>query len=134
MRQRLRQREKQAPSRKPHVGLNPRTPGSHPGPKADTQPLSHPGAPSLSTLEVKSQPASPVRPLPAGPQLLSTNVNTLRVQTSAFGVSLTAVPQAPLERLGVLTCWRIRGRDRWLSGGTRLMLIQQLSNQRLCQH
>ncbi|CAD7685649.1 unnamed protein product [Nyctereutes procyonoides] len=30
---------------KPNVGLNPRTPGSPPEPKADTQPLSHPGIP-----------------------------------------------------------------------------------------
>ena len=29
------------------VGLNPRTPGSQPEPKADTQPLSHPGARSF---------------------------------------------------------------------------------------
>ena len=35
-RQRHRQREKQAPSRKPNVGLDPQTPGSRPGPKADT--------------------------------------------------------------------------------------------------
>ena len=42
-RQRHRQREKQAPFRKPNVGLNPGTPGSHPEPKADAQPLSHPG-------------------------------------------------------------------------------------------
>ena len=27
------------------MGLDPRTPGSHPGPKADTQLLSHPGVP-----------------------------------------------------------------------------------------
>ena len=27
----------------PDVGLDPRTPGSRPGPKADTQLLSHPG-------------------------------------------------------------------------------------------
>ena len=33
-RQRERQREKQAPCRDPDVGLNPGTPGSHPGPKA----------------------------------------------------------------------------------------------------
>ena len=33
-RQRHRQREKQAPCREPHVGLNPRSPGSRPGPKA----------------------------------------------------------------------------------------------------
>ena len=32
-RQRHRQREKQAPSREPDVGLDPRTPGSHLGPK-----------------------------------------------------------------------------------------------------
>ena len=29
----------------PDAGLNPRTPGSQPELKADTQPLSHPGAP-----------------------------------------------------------------------------------------
>ena len=44
-RQRHRQREKQAPCRKPDVALDPGSPGSHPGPKADTQPLSHPGIP-----------------------------------------------------------------------------------------
>ena len=35
--------EKQAPCREPDAGLDPRTPGSHPEPKADVQPLSHPG-------------------------------------------------------------------------------------------
>ena len=30
-----------------HVGLHPRTPGSRPEPKADAQPLSHPGAPNI---------------------------------------------------------------------------------------
>ena len=30
-----RQREKQAPCREPNVGLDPRTPGSRPGPKAE---------------------------------------------------------------------------------------------------
>ena len=50
-RQRHRQREKQAPCREPDVGLNPRTPGSQPEPKADAQPLSHPGAPLQSFLE-----------------------------------------------------------------------------------
>ena len=44
-RQRHRQREKQAPHREPNAGLYPRTPGSPPEPKADTQPLSHPGVP-----------------------------------------------------------------------------------------
>ena len=39
-RQRHRQREKQAPCREPEVGLDPRTPGSLPGPKADTKSLS----------------------------------------------------------------------------------------------
>ena len=42
-RQRHRQREKQAPCREPDVGLDPRTPGSRPGPKAGVQLLSHPG-------------------------------------------------------------------------------------------
>ena len=44
-RQRHRQREKQAPCREPDMGLDPRTPGSHPGPKAGSKPLSHPGIP-----------------------------------------------------------------------------------------
>ena len=44
--QRHRQREKQAPCRESDVGLDPRIPGSHHRePKADTQPLSHPGVP-----------------------------------------------------------------------------------------
>ena len=38
-------REKQAPCREPDVGLDPRTPGSCPGPKAGAKPLSHPGIP-----------------------------------------------------------------------------------------
>ena len=46
-RQRYRQREKQAPWRKPDVGLDPKTPGSHPEPGADAQPLSHPGIPQV---------------------------------------------------------------------------------------
>ena len=44
-RQRHRQREKQAPCGELDAGLDPRTPGSRPEPKADAQPLSHPGAP-----------------------------------------------------------------------------------------
>ena len=36
------QREKQAPCRKPDVGLDPGTPG----PKAGAKPLSHPGIPN----------------------------------------------------------------------------------------
>ena len=43
--ERQRQREKQAPRREPDVGLDPGTPGSRPEPKADAQPLSHPGVP-----------------------------------------------------------------------------------------
>ena len=39
------ERDKQAPCREPDVGLDPRTPGSCPGPKADAQLLSHPGVP-----------------------------------------------------------------------------------------
>ena len=46
-RQSHRQREKQAPCGGPDVGLDPRTMGSKPEPKADTQALSHPGTPFL---------------------------------------------------------------------------------------
>ena len=51
--QRHRQREKQASCREPDAGLDPRTPGSRSEPKADAQPLSHPGVPlwfSISTV------------------------------------------------------------------------------------
>ena len=40
------QREKQTPCREPDAGLDPETLGSHPGPKAGSQLLSHPGIPS----------------------------------------------------------------------------------------
>ena len=46
-RQRHRQREKQAPCKELDVGLDPGTPGSRPGPKADAQPLSHLGIPFI---------------------------------------------------------------------------------------
>ena len=46
-RQRHRQKEKQATCGEPDAGLDPKTPGSHPEPKADAQPLSHPGIPVL---------------------------------------------------------------------------------------
>ena len=49
-RQRYRQKEKQAPSREPDVGCDPRTPGSQPELKADAQPLSNPGVSRCSTL------------------------------------------------------------------------------------
>ena len=45
-RQRCRQREKQTSCKEPDVGLDPGTPGSRPEPKADAQPLSHPGVPA----------------------------------------------------------------------------------------
>ena len=49
-RQRHRQREKQAPCGEPDVGLNPRTPGSRPEPRANAQPLSHLGTPRYPSL------------------------------------------------------------------------------------
>ena len=51
--QRHRQREKQAPCREPDMGLDPRTPGSCPGPKAGAKPLSHPGIPEDGILKQK---------------------------------------------------------------------------------
>ena len=44
-RQRHRQRDKQDPCREPDTGLDPRTPGSRPEPKAGAKLLSHPGIP-----------------------------------------------------------------------------------------
>ena len=51
-RQRNRQREKQALCREPNAGLNLRTPGPRPGPKAGTKPLSHPGIPQGPAFEL----------------------------------------------------------------------------------
>ena len=53
--QRHRQREKQAPCKKPDMGLDPGTPGSHPGLKAGTQLLSHPGIPCRAILALPLQ-------------------------------------------------------------------------------
>ena len=49
-RQRQRQREKQAPRREPEVGLDPGSPGSHPGLKAT---LNHPGCSVMFLLLLK---------------------------------------------------------------------------------
>ena len=57
MRQRHRQREKQAPCGEPDVGLDPRTPGSQPELKADAQPLSHPDAPVPVFLKAQKKQA-----------------------------------------------------------------------------
>ena len=48
-RQRDRQREKQAPCREPDAGFDPRTPGITPKPKADAQPLSQLGVPTVNS-------------------------------------------------------------------------------------
>ena len=58
--QRQRQREKQAPCREPNAGLDPRSPGSHPGPKAGAKPLSHPGIPRGALLiSLENPPFAP---------------------------------------------------------------------------
>ena len=64
--QRLRQREQQAPCREPDAGLNPRTPGSRPEPKADAQPLSHPDVPSSAVLKDKCEESVDEEPRAAG--------------------------------------------------------------------
>ena len=55
-RQRHRQREKQAPCREPDAEFNPKTPGSRPEPKADSELLSHPGILIWSFLMIKLIP------------------------------------------------------------------------------
>ena len=56
-RQRHRQREKQAPFREPDAELDPGTPGSRPGLKADAQPLRHPDVPESEALGAAGGPA-----------------------------------------------------------------------------
>ena len=53
MRERERQRQKQAPCREPNIGLNPGTLGSGPEPKTDAQLLSEPGTPRFFILIFK---------------------------------------------------------------------------------
>ena len=53
-RQRHRQRERHAPCGEPDVGLDPRTSGSCPEPKAEAQPLNHPGAPVPPASELQA--------------------------------------------------------------------------------
>ena len=55
-RQRHRQREKQVPRKEPEVGLDPRTPGPRLEPKADAQPLSHPGVPIIRLQGMRYNP------------------------------------------------------------------------------
>ena len=43
--QRKREAEAGSMHREPDVGFDPRSPGSHPGPKAGAKPLRHPGIP-----------------------------------------------------------------------------------------
>ena len=57
---RHRQREKQAPSREPDVGLHPGTLGSHPSPKAGAQLLSHPDVPSVFLKKYEEEKFLPV--------------------------------------------------------------------------
>ena len=76
-RQTHRQREKQAPWREPDAGLNPGTPGSRPEPKADTQPLGHPGVPmrgSCSRRDLLSLPS--FQPCPPSCRLLGRGPGT----------------------------------------------------------
>ena len=47
--------EKQAPCRESNVGLDPGTPGSHPGPKSGTKPLRHPGVPATINIKIISK-------------------------------------------------------------------------------
>ena len=60
------QREKQDPFREPNAGLDPRTPGSQPEPKIDTQPLSHPGAPRRILVKRNSVYVTPHSKSPNG--------------------------------------------------------------------
>ena len=56
MRQRPRQREKQAPCGEASVGFDPRTPGSRPELKADdAQPLSPPGVPNTYAFDQSTE-------------------------------------------------------------------------------
>ena len=77
-RQRHRQREKQAPCAEPDVGLDPRIPESYPEPKADAQPLSHPGV--------------------LDPWILNSHPGHIEIRESFSGHMATQPPQASVCR------------------------------------
>ena len=56
MRDRERDRDTGRGRSRLHVGLDPGSPGSYPGPKADAKPLSHPGIPRSPRSYHHSQP------------------------------------------------------------------------------
>ena len=77
------------PHGKPDARLDPRTPGSHPEPKADAQVLSHRGLPSLVLAKNPAKPVSQEPPTfhgQSGPFLL------LMLPSSAVRCPLATVP------------------------------------------
>ena len=68
-------RRKQAPCRKPDVGLDPRTAGSRPVPKAGTKLLSHPGIPVLGHLLIIEPCLSTMLPSPSLAYAKSTDLS-----------------------------------------------------------
>ena len=80
-RQRFSQKEKQAQCREPDVELNPGTPGSRPEPKADAQPLSHPGVPRLVFQRLPMTPSTQPSRGPCGliPRLGETATDICKV-------------------------------------------------------
>ena len=79
-RQRHRQREKQAICGDPNMGLNLRTLGSFPEPKADAQPLSYPCAPPCSSLNFSN--------------FFSPNFFSCYKADYRFGISLSTAPKS----------------------------------------
>ena len=88
----------QAPCREPDAALDPRTPGSCPGPKADAQPLSHPGVPNsrilsfmLSTLIVSS--------LCISLYILNLDIITSEITISSRGIKNFCAPKAQGDKI-----------------------------------
>ena len=87
-RQTHKQREKQAPCKESNVGLDPRTPGSRPGPKVGAKLLSHPGIPKLQCFigHCDSPPCSQL-PTKVFLKILQFNLNTEYSSSINFSIS-----------------------------------------------
>ena len=84
---RHRQREKQDPRREPDVGLDPRTLRSHLEPKADAQPLSHPGVPMFTIFNINCVQTSKIEFLKENLSIIFKFPNSLRIYSANESIS-----------------------------------------------
>ena len=122
----------QGPRREPDVGLDPRTPGSRPEPKADAQPLSHPGVSCKLYFKGKNHPSTTQKGCSSNPWWARKGIAGVQGPVPCFGgftaTSLRLDQNGCLQlgqggptKLGAISREEAvpRGRDREQAGGRR---------------